>query len=139
MWKCSNCGESIEDDFDVCWNCGTSQSGEKDPNFRHADDPFWHQCMRCGKKGDWPMAFDLPTCDSCEALIRVEREKRHHCPVDGEELTKVVVRNIVLDKCPACQGIWLDGGELDLIKKAVATESGDRQFRYGLVLGILVG
>ena len=39
MWECSSCSESIEDDFDVCWKCGTSQSGEKDPNFRHVDDP----------------------------------------------------------------------------------------------------
>jgi hypothetical protein len=30
MWDCPNCGESIEDRFDVC-PCGTSQSGEKHP------------------------------------------------------------------------------------------------------------
>lgn len=138
MWKCSNCGESVEENFDLCWNCGTSQAGDTDPKFRHADDPFWHQCLRCGEQGDWPVTNDLPTCKSCEVIIRVEREDRHHCPVDGEVLTKVVVRNVVIDKCPKCHGVWLDGGELDLIKRAVATDSGDRQFRYGFMSGILV-
>lgn len=28
MWICTNCGESIEDDFQVCWNC-TIEKGEK--------------------------------------------------------------------------------------------------------------
>lgn len=25
MWKCQKCGEKSRDDFDSCWNCGTSQ------------------------------------------------------------------------------------------------------------------
>lgn len=28
MWKCIACGEQIEDDFDVCWNCQTSKDGK---------------------------------------------------------------------------------------------------------------
>lgn len=28
LWKCPNCGESIEADFDLCWNCGTTRKGE---------------------------------------------------------------------------------------------------------------
>lgn len=27
MWKCSNCGESVEDNFDICWNCQTPKDG----------------------------------------------------------------------------------------------------------------
>ena len=27
MWSCPKCGESIEDNFDACWNCGTGQDG----------------------------------------------------------------------------------------------------------------
>jgi len=34
LWKCSNCGESIEADFDLCWNCGTSRDGELVPDFQ---------------------------------------------------------------------------------------------------------
>jgi hypothetical protein len=32
-WKCSQCGQSVPGDFEVCWNCGTSQDGEVDPDF----------------------------------------------------------------------------------------------------------
>ena len=38
MWRCQDCGETVEDNFDVCWNCGTSQDGRKDPHFR--PEPF---------------------------------------------------------------------------------------------------
>lgn len=27
MWKCPGCGEDVEDDFDVCWNCQHSKDG----------------------------------------------------------------------------------------------------------------
>jgi predicted nucleic acid-binding Zn-ribbon protein len=27
MWKCTKCGEQIEDDFEGCWNCGTGKDG----------------------------------------------------------------------------------------------------------------
>ena len=39
MWQCMKCGQSVEDEFDVCWSCGTSKAGEEDPGFRTADDP----------------------------------------------------------------------------------------------------
>ena len=39
MWKCPKCGEDVENNFDVCWNCGTSKSGEiEDPAFRRPDE-----------------------------------------------------------------------------------------------------
>jgi hypothetical protein len=37
-WQCPECGEFVSPDFDRCWNCGTSASGERDPSFQHADD-----------------------------------------------------------------------------------------------------
>ena len=27
MWKCPNCREEVEDNFDVCWNCQTGKDG----------------------------------------------------------------------------------------------------------------
>lgn len=40
MWRCSRCGESIEDAFERCWKCGTSQLGEVDAEFTtEPDDP----------------------------------------------------------------------------------------------------
>jgi Ca2+/Na+ antiporter len=32
MWKCPKCGESIEDSFDACWNCGSGKDGSQTSN-----------------------------------------------------------------------------------------------------------
>ncbi|MCS7046586.1 MAG: DUF2007 domain-containing protein [Gemmataceae bacterium] len=33
MWKCPKCGEKIDDEFDICWACGTTVDGIEDPHF----------------------------------------------------------------------------------------------------------
>ena len=33
MWTCSKCREKIEDEFDVCWSCGTTRDGNANPEF----------------------------------------------------------------------------------------------------------
>jgi hypothetical protein len=38
MWHCTKCRESVEDSFNVCWNCGTSKEGVEDPSFQRAED-----------------------------------------------------------------------------------------------------
>jgi uncharacterized protein YbjQ (UPF0145 family) len=38
MWQCVKCREKLEDDFEVCWKCGTSRDGVEDPEFRIADE-----------------------------------------------------------------------------------------------------
>lgn len=40
--------------------------------------------------------------------------KKGNCPRDGSELMRVyssVDRAVILDACPDCRGMWLDGGE----------------------------
>ncbi len=27
MWKCKKCNEEVDDNFDVCWNCGSDKKG----------------------------------------------------------------------------------------------------------------
>jgi len=27
VWKCLNCTEEVEDQFDLCWNCGATSTG----------------------------------------------------------------------------------------------------------------
>lgn len=39
------------------------------------------------------------------------------CPRDGSELQPVDVRGVELDKCHHCDGLWLDYGELKVIRK----------------------
>lgn len=56
MWKCPSCREEIEDEFDACWQCGTDQSGESNPEFERADAPPPIEAViasagRCGKCG----------------------------------------------------------------------------------------
>lgn len=42
--------------------------------------------------------------------------KKGKCPRDGSELLRVyssIERSVILDACPDCRGIWLDGGEFE--------------------------
>jgi hypothetical protein len=38
MWHCVKCREKIQQNFDICWNCGTTRDGTENPSFRMADD-----------------------------------------------------------------------------------------------------
>ena len=38
MWQCVKCDQDVEENFFVCWNCGTSRDGTEDPDFGKADD-----------------------------------------------------------------------------------------------------
>ena len=40
MWRCPNCSEPIDDQFDACWKCGTAQEGTPAADVHaHPDDP----------------------------------------------------------------------------------------------------
>jgi Zn-finger nucleic acid-binding protein len=85
---------------------------------------FGEKCVRCGKRRTKETYEGLPTCEVCEADLqasaRAASEGKQKCPVDGTSMSKDVVLNIVIDRCPSCNGVWLDGGELELIRSAVA-------------------
>ena len=38
MWKCKNCGEEGEENYDVCWNCGMGRDGSS-PKLRKEMEP----------------------------------------------------------------------------------------------------
>jgi hypothetical protein len=55
-----------------------------------------------------------------EKLKAAEREKRKKehwmkCPKCGMDLTEIAVRDIKVDKCFSCEGIFLDKGELEAL------------------------
>ena len=55
-----------------------------------------------------------------EKLAEEEKKKQQelhymHCPKCGCELVEIEYKNILIDKCPACSGIWLDCGELEQV------------------------
>ncbi|GBE38042.1 hypothetical protein BMS3Bbin08_00641 [bacterium BMS3Bbin08] len=68
-----------------------------------------------------------------ERLKKIEEEKHsnlaaeekkklkelHHmrCPKCGMELVAINYKNIEIDKCSECAGVWLDSGELEAVSK----------------------
>lgn len=32
-WVCKQCENEVDDDFEICWSCGATVEGEKDPDF----------------------------------------------------------------------------------------------------------
>jgi len=80
-------------------------------------------CVRCGKEPAKRADSGVPTCENCERLLeassQAKSENVRNCPIHSVGMTKEIVLNIVVDRCPSCNGIWLDGGELDLLKTAI--------------------
>lgn len=55
-------------------------------------------------------------------LLAEEKEKLRNlhymrCPKCGMELIEIDYKNIKVDKCSECEGIWLDAGELEAVSK----------------------
>lgn len=79
MWRCNNCSESVEDDFDVCWNCGTPAKGGEDAA---VDSPAEKREPR-GK------TLTCPRCNSDKIIPRVRIMDRGHSNADAGNLTVV--------------------------------------------------
>jgi len=43
------------------------------------------------------------------------------CPKCGMQLIEIDYKNIKIDKCSECDGIWLDAGELEAVSKLEKT------------------
>ncbi len=67
MWTCPQCGSKVDPGFDVCWSCGTSRDGTKDPGFVSADD-FVPSEADAGSSVDDPVSGKL-TGDDTSALV----------------------------------------------------------------------
>ena len=59
-----------------------------------------------------------------KTLKLAEEEKKRlrdlhylHCPKCGMKLEEAVIKEVAVDLCPACHGIFLDAGELEKIAK----------------------
>lgn len=60
-----------------------------------------------------------------EKRIKLEIEEKKklkelhymHCPKCGMNLVEIDYKGIAVDKCSACDGVWLDAGELESISK----------------------
>jgi hypothetical protein len=97
---------------------------------------FGEKCARCGQRRTRREYEGLPTCEACETLIeakiRAAKEQSRRCPLDGAEMAKEIVLNLVIDRCSSCRGVWLDGGELEAMRGAI--EAGlAKQIMSGMV------
>jgi hypothetical protein len=79
MWTCSKCASKVDDQFEVCWNCGTGQDGTEDPNFVPADqaapikDPLYDPIAEPNPGGltlsdDAPEGIGAETVEAYQAL-----------------------------------------------------------------------
>jgi len=84
------------------------------------------KCDRCGtrtrhKEGDHPI------CEACAKemalMVEASSETVRACPADGAQLKKEIAHMIVIDRCPKCKGVWLDGGELERIQDSTQEEA----------------
>ena len=82
------------------------------------------RCIRCRSHFKFeqleagPDGFGI--CPDCAARISGADEPRRLCPVDGREMEKAFIRNVVLvDRCPSCKGVWFDGDELEIVERGM--------------------
>lgn len=83
-------------------------------------------CERCGNSiPKRPGA--RPICETCEEelalLVKARDENSRECPIDGTPMSKAIAHMIVIDRCPRCQGVWLDGGELEKMYSRASDET----------------
>lgn len=60
---------------------------------------------------------------------RLKTERSAHfmkCPKDGADLVERELHRVKVDICPECGGMWLDAGEMDLIRDAGHTSGVSR-------------
>ncbi|MFN2398348.1 MAG: zf-TFIIB domain-containing protein [Gemmatimonadaceae bacterium] len=67
---------------------------------------------------------------------RAARERKQHfmkCPKCGADLAERELHHVKIDICSECGGLWLDKGEMDLLRPA--GRGGLSQF-FGSLLGV---
>ena len=75
-------------------------------------------CVHCKSKTTRREFEGQPTCADCKTRVLMDREGTRTCPVDGSALVKEHKGEIIMDRCPTCDGVWLDAGEIEAIKSA---------------------
>jgi uncharacterized protein with PIN domain len=65
---------------------------------------------------------------------RIENERKAHfmkCPKCGADLNEEDHGHVKVDICPDCKGMWLDAGEMDLMRQV--EKSGGKKAFQGLM------
>jgi hypothetical protein len=103
-------------------------------------------CARCNYAYATTIDDNMPVCDECKNKFATEEIRK--CPVDQEDMNKIIVQNVLIDKCPKCHGIWLDGDEVGVLNNLATGEfkskwSDDNcknggSFWKGLIVGAII-
>jgi hypothetical protein len=109
MWRCVKCREQVEDNFEICWNCGTSKEGIEDPDFGTADQ------VSADASAWTPPSGPSPSIDATTAITELPDQ-------DGPGLPP---RRGPSLPCPRC----------DRELAFVGTKSFHEGFRWGGLLG----
>ena len=80
-----------------------------------ADESAGEVCARCGQHRTLSSFEGVAMCAECELALRAEREETLRCMHDGAPMRKEVIRQVIVDRCPECGGVWFDGGELEIL------------------------
>jgi len=99
---------------------------------------FGDKCIRCKTRTYSKSAEGAPTCEECLLQLQADREVKRKCLIDGTEMGKLIVLNIVIDCCPKCGGVWLDPDELEVIEEVLKNE-GSGDFAVGMFMGMAIG
>lgn len=87
---------------------------------------FAPKCARCGQRTR-NMADGKPTCDDCaremQLILDAQEENIQLCPRDASPMKKEIAHMMIIDKCPQCHGVWLDGGELEKLSVDLQAEA----------------
>ena len=68
------------------------------------------------------LKLDAERIKEMRASLDAEREKQERkshfmkCPKDGADLKETDYHHVKVDVCPECHGIWLDSGEIDMLR-----------------------
>jgi ribosomal protein L37AE/L43A len=95
---------------------------------------FGELCARCGTVRTKKEFDGIPTCDPCKLKLEAKTEDLRSCPDCSVAMAKVIVSNVIIDRCPKCNGTWFDAGELEVLKAAIQAGADS-----GLTTGILMG
>lgn len=87
---------SISSKEELCHYCGQSKTKNKDSR-------------------------NLPICDDCVLKQRAQNEPKRNCPVDNSLMEKDYYNDgdIFIDRCPKCQGVWLESDKFETIIEAL--------------------
>jgi hypothetical protein len=80
---------------------------------------FGEKCIRCHKHFKFeelkpgPDGFSI--CASCAAELDYPKEQL--CPNDNNRLSRRFVGEFLVGTCYVCNGVWIDGGEIEKVRK----------------------